>query len=47
MKGVPGTDRLLEQPAGRMCKYKVRLAAAGEVDAELLAGIRRAYDESA
>jgi hypothetical protein len=47
MKGVPGTDRLLAQPAGGMCQYKVKLAAPGEVDAELLGWIRRAYDESA
>jgi hypothetical protein len=47
MKGVPGTDRLLAQPAGGMCQYRVKLTAASEVDAELLAWIRRAYDESA
>ena len=47
MKGVPGTDRLLAQPAGGMCQYKVKLTSASEVDAELVAWVRRAYDESA
>ena len=44
MKGVPGTDRLLEQPPGGMCQYKVKLTDAAEVDAELIGWIRQAYD---
>lgn len=44
MKGVPGTDRLVELPSGQMCNYKVRLADAGEVDAELIAWIKTAYE---
>jgi hypothetical protein len=47
MKGVAGTDRLLAQPPGGMCQYKVKLAGPSEVDAELIDWIRRAYDESA
>ena len=47
MKGVPGTDRLLAQPPGGMCQYKVKLAASSEVDSQLIAWIRRAFDESA
>jgi hypothetical protein len=47
MKGVPGTDRLLAQPAGGMCQYKVKLTSPSDVDNELLAWVRRAYDESA
>jgi hypothetical protein len=47
MKGVPGTTRLEALPAGGMCQYKVKLARADEVDAELIGWIRRAYDESA
>jgi len=27
MKGVPGTDRLVEQPPGGMCQYKVKRRA--------------------
>ncbi len=47
MKGVPGTDRLLEQPPGRMCQYIVKLTDAQEVDKELIGWIRQAYDQSA
>lgn len=47
MKGVPGTSRLEALPPGGMCQYRVRLTSAAELDRELLAWIRRAYDESA
>ena len=43
MKGVKPTARLIAVPPGRMCQYKVRLGEPGEVDAELIAWIRRAY----
>lgn len=43
-KGLKATERLVELPAGQMCNYKVRLADAGEVDAELVAWIKAAYD---
>lgn len=46
MKGVPGTGRLLEQPAGGMCQYKVKVTSAAEVDRELLAWIRTAYESA-
>jgi hypothetical protein len=46
MKDVPGTDRLLAQPAGGMCQYKVRLTTPGEVDDELIGWVRRAYDSA-
>lgn len=44
MKGLPGTDRLLEQPAASMCQYKVKVTTAEEVDAELIGWLRRAFD---
>lgn len=44
MKGVPATARLLALPPGGMCQYKVNLTAPEEIDAELLAWIRTAYD---
>jgi hypothetical protein len=47
MKGVAGTSRLEALPPGGMCQYKVRLTGPAEVDHELVAWIRRAYDESA
>jgi len=36
-------DRLIAQKPGGMCQYKVRLAAPSEVDTELMAWIRAAY----
>lgn len=44
MKGVPATERLQELPAGQMCNYKVRVGNPDEVDAELIAWIRTAYE---
>jgi len=44
MKGVKGTSRLVEQKPGGMCQYKVRVADQREVDAQLIAWIRQAYD---
>lgn len=44
MKGVPATDRLEELPPKSMCQYKVRLTDPAEVDAELVAWIKQAYD---
>lgn len=47
MKGVAGTSRLEALPPGGMCQYRVKLTSATEVDKELIAWIKRAYDESA
>lgn len=44
MKGVTPTGRLLAEPPGKMCNYKVKLTSADEVDAELIAWIRTAFD---
>ncbi len=46
MKGVKATGRLRELPAGQMCNYKVRLADPNDVDEELIAWIKTAYDTS-
>jgi hypothetical protein len=44
MKGVPGTDRLVEQAPGGMCQYKVKVSEASEVDAELFGWLETAFD---
>lgn len=44
MKGVAATARLVALPPGGMCQYKVNVTAPDEVDKELLAWIRTAYD---
>lgn len=43
-KKIEPNERLQALPPGQMCNYKVRLGDAGEVDAELIAWIRTAYD---
>jgi predicted transport protein len=44
MKGLEATNRLEALPAGQMCNYKVKLTDVKEVDAELLAWIKTAYE---
>jgi hypothetical protein len=46
MKDLAATDRLVALPARGMCQYKVRLGAVGDVDRELVAWLRRAYDSA-
>ncbi|WP_395146534.1 DUF5655 domain-containing protein [Armatimonas sp.] len=45
-KTLPGTERLLAQPAGGMCTHKIKLTDAAEVDDELLGWIRSAYESA-
>ena len=44
LKGVRGTDRLVELPPGGMCQYKVAVAGANEIDEELIGWVKQAYD---
>ena len=44
VKGVKATERLQELPAGQMCNYRVKLTDPAQVDAELIAWIKTAYD---
>ena len=44
MKGVKGTDRLVELPPGGMCQYKVAVTDAKEVDKELIGWVKQAFD---
>ncbi len=46
MKGVKAVDPLIELPAGQMCQYKVKLTSANEVNKQLIAWIRQAYDSA-
>jgi hypothetical protein len=44
MKGVKGTDRLVELPPGGMCPFKVAITDPKEIDRELLSWVKQAYD---
>jgi hypothetical protein len=44
MKDIPATERLVEQPPGGMCQYKIWLTEESEVNEEVLNWIKIAYD---
>lgn len=44
MKDIGGTDRLLAQPPGGMCQFKVKFTDASEVDDEVVSWVRQAFD---
>ena len=46
VKNLTPAERLLEQPPGSMCNYKVKLTDAGEVNAELIGWLRQSFDSS-
>jgi hypothetical protein len=46
MKGVKGTDRLVELPPGGMCQYRVAVTDPKEVDKELLGWVKQAFDSA-
>jgi hypothetical protein len=46
MKGVPESERLTRLPPGGMCNYRVKLSHENEVDEELIAWIREAYEQA-
>jgi len=46
MKKVQGTDRLIVQPPGGMCQYKIFLSSETEVDGEFLNYLKTAYNAS-
>jgi hypothetical protein len=46
VKDLEPHPRLAAQPAGSMCNYKVNVTAAVEVDSDLIAWVRRAFDSA-
>jgi hypothetical protein len=46
IKQLPPSASLIEQPAGRMCNYKVKITSPEDVDSEMIAWIRQAYDQA-
>lgn len=45
-KNLAGSDRLIAQPPGGMCQFKVFLSSPAEVDDELIAWIRAAFEQA-
>lgn len=43
-KTMEATDRLLSMPPGGMCQFKVNVTEAAQVDDELIAWVRQAYE---
>ena len=46
LKGVAATERLAAMPAGSMCNYTVKVTDAREVNRELIAWIKQAYESA-
>lgn len=46
IKGLPAHPRLIDQGAGKMCNYIVRVTDPKDVDAELIGWIKAAYDSA-
>ncbi len=46
IKDIEGTERLLEQPKGSMCKFIVKIQTPEDVDSELIQWLKEAYDQS-
>ena len=46
LKGTAGADRLTEEKPGGMCTHKVKLTAVDEVDEELKAWLKAAYERA-
>ncbi|HEY2784868.1 MAG TPA: DUF5655 domain-containing protein [Fimbriiglobus sp.] len=44
LKDAKGTDRIVEQPAGGMCQFKVGVTNVAEVDKELMTWLKKAFD---
>jgi hypothetical protein len=44
IRELPGSPRLEKVPPGQMCHYRVKLTDVDQVDAELVAWIKAAYD---
>ena len=44
IKSIEDDERLIPQPAGSMCNYKVKLTEVNQVDESIIAWVRKAYE---
>lgn len=47
LKGMEPTGRLVERPAGNLCRYRVKVTDVSQADDELVGWRRRAYESAA
>ena len=46
MKGVAPNGRLIQQPPGGMCQYKIRISDQSELDQEFEKWLQTAYESA-
>lgn len=46
IKDIEGTEKLIEQPKGSMCKFIVKLQTMEDIDPELISWLQEAYNQS-
>ena len=46
IKDIDGTERLIEQPKGSMCKFIVKIQTIDDIDTELIGWLMEAYEQS-
>jgi hypothetical protein len=44
IKNLEADERLIEQPAGSMCNYKVRLSEVSQIDEKIMSWVRMAFE---
>jgi hypothetical protein len=44
IKNLEADERLIEQPAGSMCNYKVRLSEVSQIDEKIMSWVQMAYE---
>ena len=46
IKSLPADERLIVQPVGSMCNYKVKLSSIAEIDDNLIAWLKQAFESA-
>jgi hypothetical protein len=44
IKNLEADERLIEQPAGSMCNYKVQISEVNQIDEKIMSWVRMAYE---
>lgn len=46
IKDIEGTEKLIEQPKGSMCKFIVKIQSEDDIDSDLIGWLKEAYEQS-